>query len=364
MPAKTKIVVLTEDEYSKPEPTQIFFKVDLPGKELMIEPATVVTIASIGLKLYEILSKSKDNSDDNIVEWLSTINYKLDSVLKELKDIREELIKIEIKIGEIPLINAESRMKDSINRYYLNIDDLKEDPANPVTKDIFTSIYSNLQDDLRSLFDNNSFYLLYEFVLAFTIQYEISCALKRSKGTKRAIIEKFLYFLQKAKDPEQEKSFGYILQVHRNTMRRLVEIYQELPNGQERQEYVSKREQTFNGPGEGWDRSEIITKIGYNFSIMGTVENGFTLTKNYIGEVDRRNSQGFSDISRDLEGTKNEIQARIQNKFNEFQNATRIYKETDKNVAVLKNILRDIDKYIALLENLVQSLTTPVPENG
>lgn len=356
--------MLTEDELSKPDPTQIFFKVDLPGKELMIDPGTVGTIASIGIKLYEILSKSKDNSDDHIVEWLSIIDYKLDAVLKELSDIKAELAKIEVMIGDIPLTQAENGIKDSIGRYYLNIDDLKEDPDNPETKSIFLDIYNHLQNDLRILFDNNSFFLLYEFVLAFTIQYEIACALKRSKGTKRAIIEKFLYFLKKAKEPGQKNSFGYILQVHRNTMRRLLEIYQELPNGQERQEYVSSSKDILNGPGEGKIKSEVITKIAYSFSITGSVQNGFNLTKSYIGEVDRRNSDGSSNISSNLEKTKNEIEARIQNKFNDFQNASNIYKEAEKNVAILKNIIRDIDSYIVLLEDLIQSLPAPVPANG
>jgi hypothetical protein len=364
---KTKIIALIENKYDKPLITDLFFKMDLSKSELMIDPATVGAIISVGKFLYETLSKSKNNNNDNIGNWILTIDHKLNELLREFEDIKEELRHIEILIDKIPLKDAENRLNASINVYYKNVFDLRQHLNDKANYEIFLNIYNNIQYDEHTT-QESSFCHLYKLVLAFIIEFEIACAFNLNKKTKLAIIYQLKYYLEKAKNNNEVGSYGQILQVHKNTLTKLTEDYQPF-NGQEIKEYFSRVTTQYDrGPrrskneGGGGDNlsftNSTISKIGYNYCITGNLENGFALESTYIGEIAQPviildNQRA---LSTNLEETKNSIKNSIQSKFSEYQSKSILYLEINKSIKYFEDIITDINNYVNLLEELISDL--------
>lgn len=359
---KSKIIALVENKFLKPLNTNVFFETNLTNIELMIDPATIEAIITVGEFLYETLSKAKDNNSNNIGEWIKKIDYKVDKLLQEIEDIKQELKKIEILIYEIPLKNAEIRLNASINRYYLNVFDLRNSLNEPQNMLTFSDIYNEIQEDLI-IIQTNSFSHLYELVLAFIIELEIASVFNKNVGTKSAIINKFVNYLEKAKDIQTNGSFAQILQIHKNTLIKLFNNYKEF-NGIETGEYFitkSKRESHGGGgkPGREGGGGEIeyidyyeIIKIGYNYNITGNPKDGFNITTTYIGEIGKRESNQKPTLGENVEVAKNLINQNIQSIFLGYQNKKLLYTEISKNVLHLEYIITDINKYIEILNTL------------
>lgn len=360
---KTKIIALVENKFLKPLNTNIFFETNLTNLELMIDPATIEAIITVGEFLYETLAKAKDNNTNNIGEWIKKIDYKVDKLLQEIEDIKQELKKIEILIDEIPLKEAETRLNASINRYYLNVFDLKDSLEKPQNLSTFQSIFENIQDDVNTI-QNKSFSHLYELILAFIIQFEIASVFNKNEGTKLAIINKYTNYLEKARNIGINGSFAQILQVHNNTLIKLYNDYKDF-NGIETGEYFITREKRIFGPGgggkpgskEGGNADNFVTyyeimKIGYNYNITGNSKDGFNIATTYIGEIGKRESGQKPALSENIEVVKNAINQNIQSILLDYQNKNLLYTEISKNVLHLEYIINDINKYIEILNTL------------
>jgi hypothetical protein len=358
---QNKLISLTEHEYETPTPHDIYFKANLPGKELMIEPGTVATIISIGKFLYDTFLQAKQKKQDNVGEWIIAIDYKLDKILRELVDIKEELRKLEILINELPFREKEGELDAYIYTYLSNVFELRTGSID-LRRGLFEGeIYPNLTIR-RKIIQDHSFAHLYKVVLAFIIEYEIIMVFHFTPYTKRLKLTELRDYLMRAKDVNVQGSYGQILQVHRNTLAKLVEDY--LPiSGQERREYAAKRKTIHYGPAEPKDFYELVSKIAYNYGITGSIDNGFQLNTNYIGEVDRNEvvSGKYSSLSGNLDETKNAILDVVRSRYASYQAKHELYQEIEKNVAHFESIVADIEKYLLVVDDLLADLSPGAP---
>lgn len=361
--AQNKLISLTEHEYESPTPEGIFFKADLPGKELMIEPGTVTTIISIGKFLYDTFSQSGHKKQENIGEWIIALDYKLDKVLRELADVKEELRKLEVLVNELPFREKEVELDSYIYTYLSNVFELRTGSID-LRRELFEgNIYPNLTSR-RKVIQDHSFAHLYKVVLSFIIEYEILMVFRFTKHTKHLKLTELRDYLLRAKDVNEKGSYGQILQAHRNTLARLAEEFRPI-SGQERREYVVKRKVIHYGKMEPKDFYELVSKIAYNYHITGDVATGFNLEMNYAGEVEKREviSGSFSSLSDNQEATKNYIMDVIRSRYSSYQARYELYTEVEKNVKHFENMIADIDKYLLVTDGLLADLLPGAPHN-
>jgi len=359
---KTNIISLDENEIVHPKLNKFFFNPALPSNKMAMDPATVVKVVQVAKTLYDLLKKSKEKKKDDVGKWLLELDKKLDQILAELAEIQEQLKKIEELISKVPYLLAEHNLESNLRYYHMNIFDLKEKPDDIAIRSLFTSLYSSIQKDMLTITGKSAYYHLYDIILAFVVQYEIALCLDTSKYSKAALIEVTKAFLLQAKNAENDKSFGQILQININTRDRALEEFKPYQGPLRRFCILEKRKIAGGGGGGDPEPTEYAWKIAratYEYAIQGDVSSEFTLVMNYLGLSEERwvyDSPDVDYVMTDEAGTKDAIVSDIHNIFSRFQDANGRYLKAQKNISHYEGIIADIDKYIALLDELSAGL--------
>jgi hypothetical protein len=350
----SKLITPEISSTDEPKLNKIYFKIDLPSKELMMGPEAIPVIIEIGKFLYDSFKKSKEGNNEQLGEWLTTANKKLDQILRDLEEIKNELKKIESLFGRIPLSISENNLDIEITKYYINVPSIRQN-QNAANGGIFSGIYNVLQSAFIDIIGNGEFSYIYKLVLAFLIQYDILCAQGQTNGVKYQLIALLKSFLIRAKDETVDTSFGYILKIHKNTLTKLESDFR-ANNFKFSDSCILEKYITPSGGGEGNTSIAKIAKVAIQITISGTIDTEFTLTAdNYIGPYEER-TIAYRDAQnmQDENSVRGRLENQVQSHFNSFVNACLLHKEAVKNVDHFQSIIDDINHYLAELESLTQ----------
>ncbi len=357
----TNTITLDDTGLTTPNPSKIYFKVDLPSHKLRIEAGTVIMIAKAAKDLYDIIQQSKEKKKDNVGDWLLTIDRKLDVILNELTEIKYELRKIEELIKNIHFDFAVKNLENNIRYFQMNIFNLKENPNDIATKNKFTNVNAELQIDMFEIIRQSAFYYVYDVILAFVIQFDLSYGLDNvSKYSKLNLIDITKSFLVRALDKNVKGSFGQILQINLNSKTKLSVDFQSYEGMLRRFCILEEYKVPSSKHDPGGDYSAKIARVGFNYSITGDIESDFALTTSYIQPYEARwvnHKTETNGLFREQQ-TKEAITVDLNTIIGNFKAACQQYSEVSKNVDYYKGIVDDINKYLTVLDELTAKVQT------
>jgi hypothetical protein len=244
----------------------------------------------------------------------------------------------------------------------MNIFNLKQFPNDLATKNKFTELNADLQIDMLEIIAQNAFHYLYDIILCFIIQFDLSYALDNvSKYSKKMLIAAVKAFLEKAKDPAVLGSMGQILQTFKNTNDQRAAEFHSFPEQRLLRRWCLLERKTIM-PGHKGEPAEFkwrIARVEVLYNVQGTIDTEFQLTTHDLGLKEERWVDTYSHIPdsdnvADHNTTRDRIHSDIHNNiFAPYLKASVDFKEGLNNIERYAVIVHHINDYLKALDNLL-----------